>query len=271
MKNFFKLLNFETNRFWNVFGFLATFTAVFQLCNLFIMIHSFNENIRLASLEGANVAIEYDGFVLSQFTNSIWFIVPNIISFTILGLYIFVIWYREWFGKSTFIYRLLMLPTSRITVYAAKLCTILIFTFGFLAWQIGLLFIEHTAAKALISNSLYSNESNFSVYLNEPLSIFIPTTMTEFILLYGLGAIIVIVLFTAILFERSYRWKGIAFAILYGLLVTVVLFAPILVDVIFENLFYLSELTLLTILTGIIVIIASMLLSRYLLKYKVNV
>ena len=147
-----------------------------------------------------------------------------------------------------------MLPTARITVYAAKLCTILLFTFGFLAWQVGLVYIEHIAAKALISNSLYSTESNFSAYLNEPLSMLIPTTLTEFILLYGFGAIIVVVLFTAILFERSYRWKGIAFAVLYGFLITVVLFSPFLVDVFYKNLFYLSELTLLTILTGIIVI-----------------
>ena len=271
MRNLFKLLNFETNRFWILFGILAMFTAVFQLIGLFIMTHSFNENIRLTRLEGADVAIEYYQFELSHFTDSFWFIAPNIICFTILGLYIFVIWYREWFGKSTFIYRLLMLPTARITVYAAKLCTILIFTFGFLAWQVGLIYIEHITAKVLISNSLYSTESNFSAYLNEPLSIFIPTTLTEFILLYGFGAIIVVVLFTTILFERSYRWKGIAYAILYGLLVTVVLLAPFLIDAIFGNIIYLSELTLLTILTGIMVIIASMLLSRYLLKYKVSV
>ena len=271
MKNFFKLLNFETNRFWTPFAVLATFTAVFQLFGLLMMTRRFNENVRLASLEGADVALEYERFELSYFIDSIWFIAPTIICFTILGLYIFAIWYREWFGKSTFIYRLLMLPTARITVYAAKLCTILLFTFGFLAWQIVLVFIEHIASKALISNSLYSSESNFSAYLNEPLNILIPTTMTEFILLYGFAAIVVIVLFTAILFERSYRWKGIAFAIVYGLLATIVLFTPFLVDIIFENLLYLNELMMLTILTGIIVIIASTLVSRYLIKYKVSV
>ena len=206
MKNFFKLLNFETNRFWTPFTVLATYTAVFQLLGLFMMTRRFNENVRLASLEGSDVALEYERFELSYFIDSIWFIAPTIICFTILGLYIFAIWYREWFGKSTFIYRLLMLPTARITVYAAKLCTILLFTFGFLAWQVGLVYIEHLAAKALISNSLYSTESNFSAYLNEPLNILIPTTMTEFILLYGFAVLIVIGLFTAILFERSYRW-----------------------------------------------------------------
>ena len=271
MKNFFKLLNFETNRFWTPFAVLATFTAVFQLFGLFMMTRSFNENVRLASLEGSNVALEYERFELSYFIESIWFIAPTIICFTILGLYIFAIWYREWFGKSTFIYRLLTLPTARITVYAAKLCTIVLFTFGYLAWQIVLIFIEHTCAKALISNSLYSTESNFTAFLSEPLNILIPTTMTEFILLYGFAVLIVIVLFTAILFERSYRWKGIAFAVLYGLLATLVLISPLLIEGIFKAHFYLNEHILLTTLTGMIVIVSSMLLSRYLLKNKVTV
>ena len=271
MMNFFKLLNFETNRFWNPFAFLATCIAVFQLCGLFIMTRSFNNNIRSATMDNSEYAIEHSKFEFFYFINSMWFIVPIIISSTVLSLYIFIIWYREWYGKSSFIYRLLMLPTARITVYVAKLCTVLLFTFGLLAWQVGLVIIEQIVAKALIPASLYSKESNFSAYLNEPLSIFIPTTITGFILLYGFGAIIVIVLFTSILLERSYRLKGIGFAILYSLLVMIVLLSPFLIKVIFNNSLYLSELTLLTILTSIIVIAVSILLSRYLLKYKVAV
>ena len=269
--NFLKLLNFETNRFWNMFGFLATFTAVFQLSGLFIMTRSFMNNVSSATMDESVYGIRYGRFEFRDFIGSIWFIAPILMCITILSLYIFIIWYREWYGKSSFIYRLLMLPTARITVYAAKLCTILLFTFGLLAWQIGLVTIERIVAKALIPATLYSNESNFSAYLTESLSILLPTTFTEFLLLYGFGVITVIVLFTAILFERSYRWKGIAFAILYGLLAIIVLFSPFLIEVIFTNRFYFNELMLLMFLTGIIVIVASMLLSRYLLKYKVTV
>ena len=35
-------------------------------------------------------------------------------------IYVFFIWYRDWLGKYTFAYRLLMLPTTRINIYFAK-------------------------------------------------------------------------------------------------------------------------------------------------------
>ena len=270
--NFFKLLNFETNRFWKPFAFLATFTAVFQLSGLYIMTRSFMNNVSSATMDEATYATQYGKFHFNHFISSFWFAVPILMCFTILMLYIFIIWYRDWFGKSSFIYRLLMLPTARITVYAAKLCTILLFTFGLLAWQIGLVVIEHIVAKALIPATLYSNESNFSAYLAEPLNLVVPITFTEFLLLYGFGIIIVVVLFTAILFERSYRLKGILFAALYGVLATIVLFLPSIIEMIFYNVqLFPDEIILLTTITGIIVIAASVLLSRYLLKYKVTV
>ncbi len=269
--SFFKLLNFETNRFWNVFGGLAAFTAVFQLLGLVITTRYFMENVSSASIDEATYAAQYGTFDFNQFIYSGYFVASIFICLTILVLYIFVIWYRDWLGKSTFIYRLLMLPTARITVYAAKLCTVLLFTLGLLAWQIALLAIERNVAEALIPAILYSKESNFSAFLIDPLSILIPTTFTEFLLLYGFCIILVIVLFTAILFERSYRWKGIAFSIGYGVLATIVLFSPLVIEGIFYNMLYPVERMLLTTFTGIIIILASVLISRYLLKHKVTV
>ena len=269
--NFIKLLNFEINRFWTIFGVLATFTATFQLSGLIITTQTFMGNVRSRNIDEATYAAQYGTFDFSQFIYSSWFAIPILICFTILALYIFVIWYRDWFGKSTFIYRLLMLPTARITIYVAKLCTILLFTFGLLAWQIGLVAIERIVAKALIPATLYSNESNFTAYLADPLNLVIPVTFTEFLLLYGFGVIIVIVLFTAILIERSYHLKGILFASLYGIVATIVLFLPSTIEIIFYNVLFPNEIMLLTMFTGVIVIAASVLLSRYLMKYKVTV
>ena len=59
-----------------------------------------------------------------------------------LIIYVFFIWYRDWLGKNTFIYRLLMLPTARINVYLAKATTILLFVLGLVALQLLLLPIE---------------------------------------------------------------------------------------------------------------------------------
>src|SRR5690606_30997651 len=58
-----------------------------------------------------------------------WFAVPVGLSVAVLVIYAFLIWYRGWFGRSTFAYRLLSLPSERRNIYFAKLTAILTFVF----------------------------------------------------------------------------------------------------------------------------------------------
>ena len=41
-----------------------------------------------------------------------WFLGPIALCIAALIIYVFFIWYRDWLGKNTFAYRLLMLPTD---------------------------------------------------------------------------------------------------------------------------------------------------------------
>ena len=45
---------------------------------------------------------------------------PIALCVVVLIIYVFFIWYRDWLGKNTFIYRLLMLPTARIQCLFSK-------------------------------------------------------------------------------------------------------------------------------------------------------
>ena len=65
-------------------------------------------------------------------------------------IYVFFIWYRDWFGKSSFIYRLLMLPTKRIHIYFAKLTAIMFLVLGLIALQILLMPIEMQIVNSIV-------------------------------------------------------------------------------------------------------------------------
>ena len=80
-------------------------------------------------------------------SKSVWFMGPIIVCGVTLIIYVFFIWYRDWLGKNTFSYRLLMLPTARINVYLAKATTILLYVLGLVALQLLLLPIEGTSIK----------------------------------------------------------------------------------------------------------------------------
>ena len=82
----------------------------------------------------------------------------------------------------------------------------------------------------------------------------------------------VFVVFTAILFERSYRLKGIIYGILYCAVSVVFFIAPILVDeFMLNNYFYPIELFFMEVVTGLIVMAGAIWTGHFLLKNKIRV
>src|SRR5699024_1468189 len=100
----------------------------------------------------------------------------------------------------------------------------------------------------------------------------ISQTFTQFILHYGTGTIVVSVIFTAILFERSFRWKGVLLGVIYGIVAIGMFISPlILQDVILDGFFYPGEMVLLEIAAGLLVLAGSIWMSNFLLKKKIRV
>lgn len=275
MKYYLKLLNFEVNRFFKLYLTLIGLIIVSQFIGAIVVSKGYMNGVDQVmyknQLSMSQYIKNYGSFSFEQFVGSEWFMLPIFFSIAMLMIYVFFIWYRDWFGKNTFIYRLLMLPTERITIYFSKLTTIIFFVLGLVALQIVFISIEIQIVNSIIPTDLQSHFSIYDIYSLEMLDRVYPNTLTEFFLIYGVGLIFVAVLFTAILIERSYGLKGIFLAIVYGMLSFGVFIAPLLVNRLLNGYFYTLEVFLMELVISIIVLVSAIWIANHLLKYKIRV
>ncbi|WP_404451031.1 hypothetical protein LG329_11865 [Virgibacillus necropolis] len=277
MKSYLKLVNFEFNRSVKIFVVLLGITLVAQIAGVIVLSKKYlgiaNEKIYEELMSKAEFLSQFGQMSFLHIIRSTWFLGPIALCVAAVAFYIFLIWYRDWFGKNTFIYRLLMLPTTRLNVFFAKITNILLMTFGFVAFQLILIPIESTILKWMVPSGFRMDMSVENITTSLPqLNIIVPNNILEFILYYGAGFMVVSILFTAILFERSFRWKGIFAGILYCLVAVAVFISPLLLDEFVLNGFlYPMELFVLEIVMGLIIITGSLWMSGFLLKKKITV
>lgn len=231
MNSYLKLVHMEIHRFRTILGGLMLITALFQITALITNVR--NElAIRKLPTYIPRTHGSYDdslSFALIEFRMQRWFIIPMLLCIAVLAVYVLVIWYRDWVGRSSFIYRLLMLPTARFHIYLAKCTAMILFVFSLLSFQLLLLFIENMIFKIIVPADLRI-DSFFSEIIasNRALKILLPSNFEQFIYLYGLGIIAVLVIFTAILIERCYARIGILYGLLYVAASFLVVMIPLL-------------------------------------------
>lgn len=277
MKSYLKLLNFEMNRLAKFLFILIIVVFGIQIAGTVVISLGFTSEINdlmirqgLTEEEVLNV---FGKMTFQQIVISVFFFGTIFIAATSVLFYIFLIWYRDWVGKNTFANRLLMLPTNRINVYLAKLSTILIMTLTFVALQIILLKFEIQLFEWIVPEA-FREDLTVSQALRQSIEmgLLYPYTFFEFLINYGTGITLVAVIFTFILFERSYRVKGIFIGIGYGVLSILVLFSPFYInDLLLNNYFYTDELILMFIMADIIVLGSAIFLGHYLLKNKIRI
>ncbi|MFC4024806.1 hypothetical protein ACFOUV_13465 [Oceanobacillus longus] len=277
MKSYFKLVNFELGRFMKVYLVLIGITIISQIAGVIVKSRSY--------LAEANQAINIDSIPKEQFlqqsgqmsmvpiTQSLWFMGPIALCIAALIFCSFFIWYREWFGKNTFIYRLLMLPNARLHVYLAKASSIFLMVLGLVSIQLILLPIESTILKFIVPFDFRMDMEISDIVNNfSYLFILIPDSFMQFIINYGIGFMAIFILFTAILFERSFRLKGILLGFGYSLLATVVFLFPLILEIFFGvNYLYPTELFFVELILAIIVTGASIWMSNYLMNKRITV
>lgn len=278
MNSFFKLLNFELNRFMKLYIALLITIAVIQLIGTFVAAQKYMILVNDSFIKGGmneKAFIEmYSTFSLIDNAYSLWVLGPLAIGIALLIIYIFFIWYRDWFAKNTFIYRLLMLPISRMNVFFAKAVTIMLTMLGLIGMQIVLLYLEEKMVKWIVPKvfrvDLTVPEVISGVY---QLSMILPESFMEFLVTYSLVFAFIVVMFTAILFERSFKFKGIAIGILYIFCSISLFILPVIVQfLLFGNLYlYPDELFFVEFFIWMVVVACSLLVSRYLLNRKVTV
>jgi hypothetical protein len=279
MIQYLKLVHFELTRFRWIYLSLFVVTLLSQFAGLYFhaqnTIGRIHERMVAETLTEAEYIMRFGQQVgFSNFTlNNIWFMGPIALCITALLLYVFLIWYRDWLGKNMFIYRLLMLPTSRSNIFLAKLSAIVLMVWGLIAFQMLLLPLLNRLYNSIVPSVYRYSLPLFDVIITHPiLQILMPRTFIEFVLYYGAGIMGVIVIFTVILLERSYRWKGLLAGIAYGAVACITLLLPwVISEEWFSNYLYPIELLAIGLIVGLFIIGISLRLSFFLLNKKVNV
>ncbi|MFD1850876.1 hypothetical protein [Oceanobacillus bengalensis] len=277
MKNYIKLFNFELGRFLKFYLILIAITIVSQITGVIVSSRSYlsdaNEFIYVNQGSMESFLEQYGQMSMHNITRTLWFLGPIALCVVTLLIYIFFIWYRDWFGKNTFIYRLLMLPTARMNVYLAKASTIFLMVLGLISLQLVLIPIEGTILQSMVPVDFRLDMSIQEVIGSfDYFGILVPYSFTQFIIHYGIGFMAVFIVFTAILFERSFRLKGIVLGIVYIAISVVIFISPLLVDAfLVPNYFYAIELFVMEIVVGLLVIAGSIWMSNYLLNRKIRI
>jgi hypothetical protein len=278
MNRYVKLVHYEFNRFRKIYGSLLLLTLLVQFGGIYYFTHSYMNKAEAGmvreSLSIAEYVEKYRKADLADYlTGSLSFNGPIVLCAAALLLYVFLIWYRDWVGKNMFIYRLLMLPGSRTNVLMAKASVILLSALGLVAFQMLLLPLQKAMFNARIPTVFRDSVPISDMIGNQAvLSIFIPSTIADFVLYYGAGLIGVLIIFTAILLERSYRLKGLVLGIGYCAAALAVLFLPLLaVETWFPNYLYPHELFILAAAIAIFIGCVSFCFSSYLISKKVTV
>lgn len=274
MRSYLKLVNFEVNRFFKLYLVLIGLTIASQLIGTVVVSKNFvydaERYINSNPMSTTEYAEHFGTTPFYMYFGSAFFVLPIALCIASLIIYVFFIWYRDWLGKNTFIYRLLMLPVERIQLYYSKLTAIMLFVLGLIALQIILIPIEVKVIEGIVPHHLQKEFlwlESFHVH-RSILTYLYPPTATEFILIYGVGLIAVAVVFTAVLIERSYRFKGIFIAIVYVIASFFVFIGPLFLD---SGYFYPIEIFVMLLVTAAIVLGSAMVIANRLLKYKIRV
>ena len=279
MNRYLKLVHMEISRFWKLYVALLVATLLMQCGGIIYSVRSYisnrKQNMEIELLTDAQYAIKYgaSSFYRTLMDMSFWIIAPIALSIAALLFYTAFIWYREWMGKNSFIYRLLMIPTARRNIYFAKLTAILLLALGLVGFQLTILPIEKLIYDGMIPLGLSEPMSLLEIIRYYPVFVvLIPNHFTDFLLFYGVGLTFIILIFTAIMLERSYRMKGLLGGIVYLFLTVFILLSPLFIWG-SQTKLYLYSMELIAIeLTVILVIgLLSLWLSLYLLDKKVTV
>ncbi|WP_047980961.1 hypothetical protein [Ornithinibacillus contaminans] len=276
MNRYLKLVNFELSRFFKIYLVLIGLTLVLQLIGVVIGANGYMgelEEVMKGGTTQAEFLMERGAFSFADITRGFWFFAPIALSAASIFIYIFFIWYRDWFGKNTFAYRLFMLPTARINVFLAKATSIFLMVLGLIALQLVFLSIERSLMNVLVPSEVRL-DLTIAQMINsfDNFQVLYPDSFIQFMINYGIGFMAVLVVFTAILMERSFRWKGILLGALFAGLAAVVFLSPFLVQAfVLKEFFYPIELFILAVITGLIVIAGTIWTSNYLLNKKIRV
>lgn len=277
MGSFMKLFAFEINRFIKLYIALLAVIFIIQLGTVLFEASSYMALVKEVTKSGRaspeQFLNEYWHFSLVDVIYARGFLIPIALGAVSVIIYLFFIWYRDWFARNTFIYRLLMLPVNRMTIYFAKLATIIVSVLGLISAQLVYLVIYKQIVKWIVPIVYRTDMKTSLLVASSDLSVLIPTHFSLFLIIYGLGTLFIIVLFTGILFERSFKLVGLLLGIIYTSFAIGLFILPFVVQFIFFDTFYLytDEMFYVQLVISFIIGGVSLWISYILINRKVTV
>lgn len=277
MGSFMKLFAFEINRFIKLYIALLAVIFIIQLGTVLFEASSYMALVKEVTKSGRaspeQFLNEYWHFSLVDVIYARGFLIPIALGAVSVIIYLFFIWYRDWFARNTFIYRLLMLPVNRMTIYFAKLATIIVSVLGLISAQLVYLVIYKQIVKWIVPIVYRTDMKTSLLVASSDLSVLIPTHFSLFLIIYGLGTLFIIVLFTVILLERSFKLVGLLLGIIYTSFAIGLFILPFVVQFIFFDTFYLytDEMFYVQLVISFIIGGVSLWISYILINRKVTV
>lgn len=277
MGSFMKLFAFEINRFIKLYIALLAVIFIIQLGTVLFEASSYMALVKEVTKGGRaspeQFLNEYWPFSLVDVIYARGFLIPIALGAVSVIIYLFFIWYRDWFARNTFIYRLLMLPVNRMTIYFAKLATIIVSVLGLISAQLVYLVIYKQIVKWIVPIVYRTDMKTSLLVASSDLSVLIPTHFSLFLIIYGLGTLLIIVLFTVILLERSFKLVGLLLGIIYTSFAIGLFILPFVVQFIFFDTFYLytDEMFYVQLVISFIIGGVSLWISYILINRKVTV
>lgn len=272
-----KLVYFEFNRCSRIYFILLSIMLLSQVIGFYVMSKGYMSNvqhyIQAYGFDRSSIQETLGIFSVGQVIQSIWVMGPLFICIVFMFGYTFYIWYRDWYGPNTFVYRLFMLPVERMYIFVGKAMTLLLMVAGIIAFQLFLLYIGKWIIQLNVPIDLRDSLVVKDAILSfNYLTIFFPFTMTSFFTMFGGMLACITIVFTAILFERSFQKKGVLYGIGYVVGSIFLLASPSIVEKILQRSYvYPAEMFWIHVGLFIVVSYVSIRVSVYLLKKKVHV
>lgn len=145
-------------------------------------------------------------------------------------LYSVWIWYRDFQGRGTFMMRLLTMPQKRMTLFFAKLATILMMTLGLFAIEWIALKLQYIAFTSWFDGKMIPMGGSFeqAISYHGMLMVMYPSSLINFVIHQLIITIAVLFIFTFVLIERSF-WQRTMWSPVLSLSILVVIFTiPVL-------------------------------------------
>lgn len=217
--------------------------------------------------QGSSVMVVFHSYLVST---------PYILSLGIgmVAMLIFSgwIWYREFWGRGTFMLRLLTLPMKRIQLFTSKFITVMMLILGLIAVQWLTLIIEYQIfttwldAQMIIKNDTFANIRQLDIFY-----ILYPSTIVNFIIHLLMIAFVVLTIFTFVLVERS-LWQRTIWSPLASILIIIgVITVPSIIFYINEQYLLLDELVLILIASFIFSTVSFLMIGRQYLQKIISV